>query len=167
MNLDPVVEYGSVDPGTFTIFSLAQTAVLPATNVIEHLFPDTNPLRHRLNFEAKFNECVGFNNTGLVGRLRLVFRAKPNVTFVRLAKIELKKMCGGENKKYRRVGNECRLTRCPFDEFLFPVIPVKMVYFFCFSVRYFLSGRFLLRLHTTVSGFAFGRVSEHKTVNRH
>jgi len=27
---------------------------------------------------------------------------------------ELKKMCGGENKKYRRVGNECRLTRCPF-----------------------------------------------------
>jgi hypothetical protein len=56
MDLDPVVEYGSVDPGTFTIFSLAQTAVLPATNVIEHLFPDTNPLRHRLNVEAKFNE---------------------------------------------------------------------------------------------------------------
>jgi len=26
---------------------------------------------------------------------------------VRLAKIELKKMCGGENKKYRSVGNEC------------------------------------------------------------
>jgi len=29
---------------------------------------------------------------------RLVFRAKPNVPFVRLAKIELKKMCGGEIK---------------------------------------------------------------------
>lgn len=28
-------------------------------------------------------------------------------------KIELKKMCGGENKKYRRVGNECRLSCCP------------------------------------------------------
>jgi hypothetical protein len=44
---------------------------------------------------------------------RLVCRAKPNVPFVRLAKIELKKMCGGENKKYRRVGNECRLSCCP------------------------------------------------------
>ena len=30
-----------------------------------------------------------------------------------LVKIELKKMCGGENKKYRRVGNECRLSCCP------------------------------------------------------
>ena len=38
--------------------------------------------------------------------------AKANVPFVRWHKIELKKMCGGENKKYRRVGNECRLTRC-------------------------------------------------------
>jgi hypothetical protein len=79
---------------------------------------------------------------------------------------ELKKMCGGENKKYRRVGNECRLTRCPFVVlFLCLWSPVKMVYFFCFSVRYFLSGRCLLRLHTTFSGFAFGRVSENKTVN--
>jgi hypothetical protein len=39
-----------------------------------------------------------------------VVGAKPNVPFVRLAKIELKKMCSGENKKYRRVGNECRLS---------------------------------------------------------
>ncbi len=37
------------------------------------------------------------------------------VSFVRLSKIELKKMCGGENKKYRSKGNECRLTRCPFE----------------------------------------------------
>jgi hypothetical protein len=31
--------------------------------------------------------------------------------------LELKKMCGGENKKYRRVGPESirdRLNRCPF-----------------------------------------------------
>lgn len=39
--------------------------------------------------------------------------AKANVPFAGRHKIELKKMCGGENKKYRRVGNECRLTRCP------------------------------------------------------
>ena len=43
-------------------------------------------------------------------------------------KIELKKMCGGENKKYRRVGNECRLTRCPFlISFLCSWSLVKMV----------------------------------------
>jgi hypothetical protein len=44
---------------------------------------------------------------------RLVCQAKPNVPFVILAKIEFKKMCGGENKKYRKVGNECRLNCCP------------------------------------------------------
>ena len=44
---------------------------------------------------------------------------------------ELKKMCGGENKKYRRVGNECRLARCPFViSFVCLCPPVKMVYFF-------------------------------------
>jgi hypothetical protein len=36
---------------------------------------------------------------------------KPNVQLVRLAKIELKKICGGKNKKNRTVGNECRFTR--------------------------------------------------------
>jgi hypothetical protein len=46
---------------------------------------------------------------------RLVYRAKPNVPNVRLAKFELKKMSGGENKKYRRVGNEFRLSCCPFE----------------------------------------------------
>ncbi|MBS0644990.1 MAG: hypothetical protein JSR97_00160 [Verrucomicrobia bacterium] len=40
---------------------------------------------------------------------------------------ELKKMCGGENKKYRRVGNECRLTRCPFEIWSVCWSPVKMV----------------------------------------
>jgi hypothetical protein len=53
--------------------------------------------------------------------------AKPNVPFVRLAEIELKKMCGGENKKYRRVGNECRLTRCPIEIWSVYWSPVKMV----------------------------------------
>ena len=38
--------------------------------------------------------------------------AKANVPNVLLGKIELKKMCGGENKKYRRVGNEFRLSCC-------------------------------------------------------
>jgi hypothetical protein len=57
--------------------------------------------------------------------------AKDNVPFAGRHKIELKKMCGGENKKYRRVGNECRLTRCPFVvSFLCLCSPVKMVYFF-------------------------------------
>ena len=47
---------------------------------------------------------------------------------------ELKKMCAGENKKYRRVGNECRLTRCPnVALFLCLSSPVKMVYFFSFK----------------------------------
>jgi hypothetical protein len=33
---------------------------------------------------------------GFVERLALCVGAKPNVPFVRLAKIELKKMCGGK-----------------------------------------------------------------------
>ena len=45
---------------------------------------------------------------------RLVCRAKPNVPFVRLAKIVFKKCALGKNKKHR-VGNECRLTRCPLE----------------------------------------------------
>jgi hypothetical protein len=46
---------------------------------------------------------------------------------VRLAKIELKKMCGGENKKYIRVGKECRLSCCPFEIWSVCWSPVKMV----------------------------------------
>ena len=66
---------------------------------------------------------------------RLVCRAKPNVPFVRLAKIELKKSAVGKNKKYRRVGKECRLTRCPnVISSLCLCSLVKMVYFFSFSV---------------------------------
>src|SRR5690606_3692212 len=37
----------------------------------------------------------------------------------------------GKKIKHRRVGNVCRLTRCPFVVlFLCPVFPVKMVYFY-------------------------------------
>ena len=71
--------------------------------------------------------CGGkFGSFGFAKRW-FVCRAKPNVPNVRLAKIELKKMCGGENKKYRRVGNECRLTRCPFEIWSVCWSPVKMV----------------------------------------
>jgi hypothetical protein len=62
---------------------------------------------------------------------RFVCRAKPNVPFVRLAKIELKKSAVGKNKKCRRVGKECRLTRCPFMIWSVCWSLVKMVYFFC------------------------------------
>ena len=45
-------------------------------------------------------------------------------------KLFLKKCGGGKNKKHR-VGNECRLTRCPFvKSSLCLWSPVKMVYFF-------------------------------------
>jgi len=53
--------------------------------------------------------------------------AKANVPFAGWHKIELKKMCGGENKKYRRVGNECRLSCCPFEIWSVCWSPVKMV----------------------------------------
>ena len=42
-------------------------------------------------------------------------------------KIELKKCAVGKIKKYRRVGNECRLTRCPFSIWSVCWSPVKMV----------------------------------------
>jgi hypothetical protein len=65
---------------------------------------------------------------------RLVCRAKPNVPFVGQAKIELKKMCGGENKKYRRVGNECRLSCCPVEIWSVCWSPVKIsVSFYVYS----------------------------------
>jgi hypothetical protein len=67
--------------------------------------------------------------------LALCVRAKPNVPLVRLAKIELKNMCGWENKKYRRVGNECRLSCCPFE--IWSVCrwsPVKISVSFMFKV---------------------------------
>jgi hypothetical protein len=45
---------------------------------------------------------------------------------------------GGEKLKHRRVGNEFRLTRCPFVVlFLCRLSPVKMVYFFLVYSRLF------------------------------
>ena len=85
-------------------------------------------------------------------------------------------MCGGENKKYRRVGNECRLTRCPILIWSVCWSPFKMVYFFlCFwsslsdvSCRFTLAGNLficpqklrlapiiLLANHTFVRGYLF------------
>jgi hypothetical protein len=62
---------------------------------------------------------------------RLVGGAKPNVPFVRW---QFKIFCAvGKKLKHRRVGNECRLTRCPFVvSFVCLCSPVKMVYFFLF-----------------------------------
>jgi len=62
--------------------------------------------------------------------LACVVGAKANVPFAGRHKIELKKMCGGENKKYRRVGNECRLSCCPFKIWSVCWSPVKMVCLF-------------------------------------
>ena len=48
------------------------------------------------------------------------------------------KKCGWEKNKKHRVGNECRLTRCPFViSFLCLWSPVKMVYFFLVLSRLF------------------------------
>jgi hypothetical protein len=68
-----------------------------------------------------------FGSFAFAEALALCVGAKANVPNVRLVKIELKKMCGGENKKYRRVGNECRLTRCSFEIWTVCWSPVKMV----------------------------------------
>jgi len=80
----------------------------------------------------------------------LCVEAKANVPFVRLAKIELKKSAVGKNKKYRRVGKECRLNRCPIViSFLCLWSPVKMVYFFSFLVVCLLLHGRPLRLYLT------------------
>jgi hypothetical protein len=64
---------------------------------------------------------------------------------------ELKKMCGGKNKKYRRVGNECRLTRCPFATWsVCRWSPAKMVYFFLVFSRLFVVVVSYLRLLVTI-----------------
>ncbi len=103
--------------------------------------------------------CVGRNGSlGFAEGLACAYGAKANVPFAGRHKIELKKMCGGENKKYRSVGIECRLTRCPFIiSFLCLWSPVKMVYFFIVYVRFCLLCRVVLRLLVTFLGLAFVR----------
>jgi len=68
---------------------------------------------------------------------RLVFRAKPNVPFVGWQNFKI--FCAvGKKLKHRRVGNECRLTRCPFVvSFLCLCSLVKMVYFISVFSRLF------------------------------
>ena len=68
-----------------------------------------------LMLRSFFGVLAKSGSFGFAEGLTLCVGAKPNVPLVRLAKIELKKMCGGENKKYRRVGSECRLSCCPFE----------------------------------------------------
>src|SRR5690606_41859418 len=71
-------------------------------------------------------ECFAFEKG------RLMCRAKPNVPLAGWLKLFLKNV-RWEKLKHRRVGNECRLTRCPFViSFLCLWSPLKMVYFFLF-----------------------------------
>ena len=81
------------------------------------------------------NEALVKNGSFGFAKGRLVCRAKPNVPFVRLAKIELKKMCGWENKKYRRVGNEWWFSCCPVAVWSLCLwLPVKIsVSFYVYS----------------------------------
>jgi len=60
-----------------------------------------------------------------------------------------------KKSKHRRVGNECRLTRCPFViSFLCLWSPVKMVYFFLVFSRLFVIVVSFLRLQLTVCVYA-------------
>jgi len=59
--------------------------------------------------------------------LALCIGEKAKEPNVRLVKIELKKICGGENKKCRRIGNEYRLTRCPVEISSVCWLSVKMI----------------------------------------
>ena len=81
--------------------------------------------------------------------------AKPNVPLVRLAE-NFKIFCAvGKKLKHRRVGKECRLTRCPnVVSFLCRWSPVKMVYFFLVYSRLFVVARSSLHLLVTFSGLA-------------
>ena len=88
--------------------------------------------------------------------------AKPNVPLAGWLKLFLKNVRWEKNKKHR-VGNECRLTRCPFAiSFLCLWSPVKMVYFFLFLSVVCLSCRCLNTLAANVSGLC--EVAENRSV---
>jgi hypothetical protein len=87
----------------------------------------TNIGKYKNNLLVRWQKSGSF---GFAEGSALCVGAKPNVPLVRLAKIELKKMCGGENKKYRRVSNEFRLTRCSVEISSVCWSPVKMVCIF-------------------------------------
>jgi len=88
---------------------------------------------------------------------RLVCRAKPNVPFLRLAE-NFKIFCAvGKKLKHRRVGKECRLTRCPnVLSFLCRWSPVKMVYFFLVFSCLFVVARSSFTLAGNVLGLCEG-----------
>ena len=59
-------------------------------------------MKFKESFDLLFTHSECRQKSGSFGFVKrwLVCWAKPNVPNVRLAKIELKKMCGWENKKY-------------------------------------------------------------------
>jgi hypothetical protein len=92
----------------------------------------TNIGKYKKTFAGALAKTGSF---GFAEGAALCVGAKPNVPLARLAKIEFKKMCGGGNIKYRRVGNECRLTRCSFEIWSVCWSPVKMVCL-CINVQF-------------------------------
>ena len=73
-----------------------------------------------------------------------------------------------KQSKYRSVGNEGWLTRCPFViSFLCLWSPVKMVYFFLVFSRLFVIVVSFFRLLVTVRGLAKWQCSEHFMVPRY
>ena len=75
--------------------------------------------------------CVGkIGSFGFACVSACAVGAKPNVPMC--DGLNFKIFCAvGKKIKHGRVGNECRLTRCPFFvSFLCLWSPVKMVYFF-------------------------------------
>ncbi len=93
---------------------------------------------------------------------RLVGGAKPNVPFVRW---QFKIFCAvGKKLKHRRVGKECRLTRCPFVvSFVCLCSPVKMVYFFLFFCSLFSVGS----LSLTLAHNLFIPLTKYRLYNKH
>ena len=84
--------------------------------------------------------------------------AKPNVPFAGWLKIVFKK-CAVEKNKKHRVGNECRLTRCPLIiSFLCLWSRVKMVYIFLVFSPLFSVGSLSFTL--APNGLALGAVAD-------
>ena len=69
----------------------------------------------------------------------------------------------GKKRKYRSVGKECRITRCPVSIWsVFVCLSVKMVYFFCLSVRYCQVARSSVTLGANVLRLGGGGDLNHK-----
>jgi hypothetical protein len=81
---------------------------------------------------------VRWQETALLAllKVRLVGGAKPNVPFAGWHRISKFFVRWTKKLKHRRVGNECRLTRCPIAIWSVCWSPVKMVYFLFFSLQF-------------------------------